>query len=483
MAYKKFKAPSAGEVVLDLGRANPKQARFFKSKTLYTAYGGARGGGKSWAVRTLAVKKALEYDGIRILVVRRTYKDVEENHIEPILKQVMPHEIAHYKGDTYTLTFINGSVVKFGHYQGAHSNMEYQGKEYDMVFIDEATQFTEDEFRIFGACVRGVNKFPKRLYLTCNPGGVGHGWVKRLFIDKNYKTGSDNPEEDEDPAHYSFIAASVEDNDALKKADPRGFAQYLQMLSSLPENMRKAHRYGDWDALGGNYFPEFTKASHVVRYFPVPADWMRYRAIDYGLDALACYWVAVDPDGRSWVYRELKAAGLIVSEAAEAILYNTLPEEKIVVTFAPPDIWSTQKDTGKTMAELFLQHGVNIVKAGNNRVQGHLLIKEMLAPMPEPGVPPEQWRAELLVLDSCKALIEDLSNIQADERNPNDCAKQPHEITHTVDALRYYCISRRLAAAESQAAQTEILDDEDETEYEYDEFMTGGELSLSYLRY
>ncbi len=340
---------------------------------------------------------------------------------------------------------------------------------------------TESEFRIFGGCCRGVNPFPKHIYITCNPGGVGHQWVKRLFIDKQYKTNCENPEENEDPLDYSFIFATIEDNEAMRESNPKAYKQYLQMLSALPENIRRAHRYGDWSALGGNYFPEFSTATHVIKPFPIPQSWIRYRSFDYGLDALACYWVAVDPVGRSYVYRELKASNLIVSEAADAIRYNTGIGEKIAVTFAPPDMWTTLKDTGKTMAEVFMLNGINIVKSSNNRVQGHLQIKEMLAPMPEKDKPPEKWRPGLLIFDNCENLISDLQVIQSDEKNPNDCAKQPHDITHTVDGLRYYCISRVLSAEESSPV-VEEPEDEDAGE-DYDEFMHGGEATSSYINY
>jgi phage terminase large subunit len=181
------------------------------------------------------------------------------------------------------------------------------------------------------------------------------------------------------------------------------------------------------------------------------------------------------------VYRELKASNLIVSEAADAIRYNTGIGEKIAVTFAPPDMWTTLKDTGKTMAEVFMLNGINIVKSSNNRVQGHLQIKEMLAPMPEKDKPPEEWRPGLLIFNNCENLINDLQVIQSDEKNPNDCAKQPHDITHTVDGLRYYCISRVLAAEES-APVVEEPEDEDAGE-DYDEFMHGGEATSSYINY
>ena len=200
--------PKKNDMLLDFGTANSKQAQFYTSKTLYTAYGGARGGGKSHAVRVKSVSGALTYPGITILIVRRTYPDLENSIISPLVKMIPPG-LATYNSQMHTVFFANGSIIKFGHYQGTGSASEYQGQEYDWVFIDEATQFTEDEFRTLGGCLRGTNNFPKRMYLTCNPGGVGHQWVKRLFIDRQFRTDSLNPEENENPDDYKFIFASI----------------------------------------------------------------------------------------------------------------------------------------------------------------------------------------------------------------------------------------------------------------------------------
>lgn len=462
------KATTKSQFEWNPGNANPKQKLFFASRTLYTAYGGARGGGKTWAVRTKAVGGAFRYPGIKILIVRRTYPELQANHIEPILK-IVPQELCSYNGTLHTLYFENGSTIRFGHWNGAAAENEYQGQEYDWIFMDEATQFTEREFRYLGGCLRGVNEIPKRFYITCNPGGVGHRWVKRLFIDRAFKQGCENPEENENPDDYSFIFATVEDNTELMRSSPG----YVQMLSALPENLRKAHRYGDWNALSGSYFSEFSRASHVVRPFSIPKHWRRYRAFDYGLDMLACGWFAVDENGRSYLYRELKQSGLIVQEAAKAIRDMTLPDEHIDVTFAPPDMWSRQKDSGKTMAEIFMQHGVFIVRADNNRVQGHLQVKEALADMPDgkPG---------LLFFDCCRETAADMEDIQADERNPNDCAREPHEVTHCVDMVRYYCISRTIRA-EAQRIASDGAEDEEDDGACYETFMTGGAVGADYM--
>ncbi|EJW92464.1 Terminase-like protein, partial [gut metagenome] len=175
-----------------------------------------------------------------------------------------------YNGSTHLLSFQNGSTIRFGHWNGEVSEQEYNGQEYDWIFIDEATQFSERAFNFLGGCLRGVNNFPKRMYLTCNPGGIGHNWVKRLFIDRNYKTDSDNPEENENPEDYSFIFATVEDNEALLKSSPN----YLKALAAMPEDLRRAYRYGDWNAIGGNFFKEFSMKTHGFDDFKIPKHWL-----------------------------------------------------------------------------------------------------------------------------------------------------------------------------------------------------------------
>jgi phage terminase large subunit len=359
------------ERTLDLGSASLKQRLFYLSKTLYTAYGGARGGGKSHAVRVKALGGALTNPGIRILIVRRTYPELQNSIIEPLLR-LAPSELCSYNGAMHTLSFINGSIIRFGHYYGSAAHTEYQGQEYDWIFIDEATQFTYGEFRTLGACLRGTSLVPKRFYLTCNPGGVGHAWVKRLFIDRDFYSDPSEPERSENPEDYSFIFATVEDNEAVLLGSP----QYLQMLSSLPDNIRRAHRYGDWNALAGQYFSEFRPETHCVAPFRIPSGWARYRAFDYGLDMFACLWIAVDFEGRSYVYREARVSGLIVSEAARLMRDMTPAGEKIAYTIAPPDMWSTQRDTGLTIAEIFMRQGIELVRAGASRVQGWLAVKE-----------------------------------------------------------------------------------------------------------
>lgn len=458
----RYKQTAGGAVQVDLGTLNPKQKQFCQSRSRYTAYGGARGGGKTHVLLRKAAGGALTYPGIKILIVRREYPELEQNIILPMQK-LIPPEVGSYNGSMRMMFFCNGSNIKFGHY-GAGDDQEYQGLEFDWIFMEEATQFTEAQFRTLGACLRGSTKFPRRMYLTCNPGGIGHLWVKRLFVDREYREG-------EKAKDYTFIPATVDDNPQLLEASP----EYKQMLDLLPEDVRRAWRYGDWNAMAGTFFPEFRKETHVIAPFVrVPREWKKYRAFDYGLDMFACLWVAVDFEGRAYVYREVQQSGLIVSEAAKLANALTPPEEHIEFTMAPPDMWNRQKDSGRSMAEIFAQNGLGLLKASNNRVQGWMAVKELLKPMKS-----DTDRPGLLVTENCVGLIRNLPAIQHDEKNPSDCATEPHEITHICDAARYFCVTRVLGA---QKIEEKIEDDFDEGE-DYDEAMTGGEMTADYLSY
>lgn len=464
MAYRNFKKES-GEFSVDLGdHLNPKQKEFCQARERFVCYGGARGGGKSHAIRVKSVGGAVKYAGIKILIIRKHYPDMENSLITPIV-QMVPIQLASYNRQAHIMEFVNGSTIKFGHYDTG-SDMEYQGQEFDWIFIDEATQFTKYQFRILGACLRGTSKIPRRMYLTCNPGGIGHLWVKSLFVAREY-------EENENPDDYKFIQATVDDNPDLLEGEPG----YINMLESLPPDVYRAWRYGDWDSLSGCFFPEFREETHVVPPFlRIPREWKKYRAFDYGLDMFACLWIAVDFDGRCWVYREVQQPGLIVSAAANLMNSLTPPDEQIEYTIAPPDMWNRQKDSGKSMAEIFMENGVGIIKATNNRIQGWMAVKEMLKPMRN-----NEDRPGILVSSDCKGLCRNIPEIQHDEKNPSDCATDPHEITHICDAFRYFCVTRVVGAQEVPTKEPEDL--LEERAVCYDEAMTGGEVDESYLNY
>lgn len=413
---------------------NERQKLFFLARSRFVAYGGARGGGKSWAVRKKALLLGVRYPGIRMLLLRRTFPELKENHILPL--HIELEGLATYKEVDKAFTFANGSRLKFGYCDSEKDVLQYQGQEYDVIFMDEATQFTYYQFNTLTACLRGANSFPKRMYLTCNPGGVGHDWVKRLFVDRDYR-GS------EDPDDYTFIPARVYDNKALVQNDPG----YVSMLENLPEDLRRAWLEGDWGVFAGQYFTEWREEIHTCKPFVIPAHWRRYFVMDYGLDMLAGYCIALDEGGRAWVYRELYRSDLTISAAAEAILQLTAGED-IEAWFAPPDMWNRRQDTGKSVAEIFAEQGIYLTRAQNDRVTGWLELKEWLRPI--------EGRAGLTVFTCCQNLIRCIPLLQFDERRPNDVAREPHELTHAPDAIRYFVAGR------PAPAQLPTVPDEDE---------------------
>ena len=439
-------------------RLNERQKLFFRARRRFIAYGGARGGGKTWSVRVKAMLLASRHSGINILIIRRTYPELLQNHILPLQAEL--HGIARWNDNQKRFIFPNGSNIWFGYCSAERDVLRYQGQEYDVIFVDEATQLTEFQFQTFKGCLRGVNDFPKRMYLTCNPGGVGHAWVKRLFIDRQYQSG-------ERADDYEFIQAKVTDNPVLMQKDP----EYVHTLESLPYELREAWLNGSWDIFAGQYFSEWNRDVHIVAPFEVPGWWRKYITIDYGLDMLACYWAAIDYDGRIWVYRELCSPDLIVSQAAGAMRERTPDAETIRYTLAPPDLWSTQKVSGRTMAEEFIRCGVSLVKAPNQRVHGWLALKEYLKLWPD-------GRPGMLIFEDCKRLIRDLAAVQHDEKNPSDVAKEPHEYTHSPDAIRYLCAFRAMGAEPEEPER-----EDDDERMDYDDAMLGGALSEEYLTY
>ena len=413
-------------VSIDISTINPKQSRFFKSRKRFVGYGGARGGGKSWAIDRKAPLLAIRYDGIKILLLRRTYKDLERNHVRALLPLL--DGVAKYVRQEKCFYFPNGSILELGYCASESDVLQYQGQEYDIIFIDEATQFTEFQYETLTACLRGANSFPKRMYLTCNPGGVGHEWVKRLFVSKKYRAS-------EDPDDYEFIAATVFDNKNLLENDPG----YVRMLDNLSDGLRQAWRDGNWDMLAGQYFSEFDRNIHVIEPFEIPEHWKKYRAIDYGLDCLACLWLAIDERGNYYVYREYAEPDKTISQGAADILQLS-DGETVLYTVAPDDLWARSQETAKSKADIFREHGLVLLKGNRNRETGWLAVKELLTP--------HDNDARLKIFSNCTELIECLPALQRDAKKPTDCMTEPHDITHLPDALRYFCLQYTTPAKE-----------------------------------
>ena len=431
-----------------------KQEFFLNSKAFETLFGGAAGGGKSFGQLVDAFLFALQYAKSKQIVFRRTFADLEKSLIRVSL-EMYPKEVASYNSSKHTWTFKNGSVIDFGYIDNEKDVYQYQSAEYDIIRFDELTHFTEYMYTYMISRCRGANPFPKGIKSSTNPGGVGHSWVKKRFID----IGEPNKIhecvlESGQTTTRIFIPSLVQDNKFLLASDP----DYVKRLDNLPEKERKALKFGDWEIYDGVFFPEFTRRTHVVEPFDIPEHWNRYISIDYGLDMFAVLFHAVDTYDEDYVYNEIHESNLIVSEAAKKL--KSYPDyQKAKCIYAPPDLWNRRNDTGKSAAEIFWENGLKLTKCSADRVNGWLAVKEWVKLYDsideQTGQPIQKTR--LHVFSNCINLINNLPEIQRDDKNPNDCATEPHELTHITDSLRYFCVSRPVKSEPKQVNKETIF--------------------------
>ena len=410
------------------GFPSERQREFFLSRARHTAYGGARGGGKSWAMRRKFILLALRYPGLNLLLLRRMLPELRENHLIPM--QCELYGFAVYNSAERVFRFPNGSRIKLGYCDTMQDVYQYQGQEYAVIGLEEATHFTEEQMRFLTTCNRTTRKdFSPRMYYTCNPGNVGHAWVKRLFIDRLYA-------ENENPNDYLFIPARIYDNKVLLDADPN----YIRQLEALPEELRRAHLDGDWDVHAGQYFREFSRDRHVIEPFEIPSWWRRFRSMDWGYNDPCCVlWHAVDGENRVYTYRELYVRETRAGEVASMVL-ELSRGESISYTVASPDMWQKRGAVlsgaggfeGETLAELFTSSGLSLTPADNSRVPGWNRVRDFLAVAPD-------GRPNWLCFSDCRNLIRQLPALQFDQHNREDAADGDD---HAPEALRYALMSR-----------------------------------------
>ena len=410
-------------MILDL-KVTKKQKEFIDSTESEVLFGGAAGGGKSYGQAVDALIFALKYPGSKQLILRRTFSELDKSLIRTTLS-LYPREIYSFNSSNHTGRFKNGSLIDFGYCAAESDVYQYQSAEYDVIRFDELTHFTESQYVYLISRVRGANSFPKQVKSSTNPGGVGHGWVKARFVDPSP---AGRRFVGEDGMERIFIPSLLSDNRFLREGDP----DYEKRLLALPEREKKALLHGDWNIFEGQYFTEFNPKIHVIEPFEIPAGWRKYRTIDYGLDRLACLWIATAPDGISYVYREFCKSNLTISQAAEEICRRTPPGEDIYATLAPPDLWSRSQETGKSKAVLFSEFGLNFTKTSNDRECGWLAVKELLIA--------GEGRQSIRIFSSCTEIIKCLPALTVDKLRPTDCSTEPHEITHAPDALRGFAI-------------------------------------------
>ena len=424
-------------------------------------FGGAAGGGKSYGQVIDAMIFALRHRGSKQLILRRTFAELDKSLIRVALS-TYPRSICSFNSSSHLGKCKNGSIVDFGYCATENDVYQYQSAEYDIIRFDELTHFTEAQYTYLISRVRGANDFPKQVKSSTNPGGIGHGWVKKRFIDQAIPR---KPFIGEDGMKRIFIPSMLDDNKFLTSKDPR----YKERLLALPERERKALLLGDWNIFEGQYFTEFNENIHTCEAFEIPPSWRKYRTVDYGLDRLACLWIALSPDGKVFVYREFCESNLPIGAAAGAIIDRTPKNEDIYATLAPPDLFSRTQETGKTKSMLFAEKGVVFTKTSNDRECGWLAIKELLAT--------ENGEPRLKIFKSCFELIKCLPALAIDKIRPTDCATEPHDITHAPDALRGFAIFHTRPAEERLPIRRAIW-----TKDMWEDFNSADENEKKYLK-
>jgi phage terminase large subunit len=414
-----------------LYRPTPKQVVFHNCPAKNVLYGGAAGGGKSHALRWDAYLRCLSRAQYRCLLLRRTYPELENTHLEQVPLDLADGVPGEYLKSERKLRFPNQSVVQFGHCEDEAAVGKYLSTEYDAVYFDELVTFTEKQFLMIRSRARSTKPGVMPVIRAgTNPGGAQSHWVRRRFIWQDVTPLEDPRYRPED---YVYVPATLDDNPHLDQAE------YAALLESLPAELARAYRHGDWDIFPGQYFPEWRREKHVgVINVPPTAQWVR--AIDWGfVKPGACLWMALLPDGRAYVAKEWIFSRVVNSEQAKTIAAMTKERGwKIRYSVADTGMWTPDGDTGESPAETYARHGVPLQQADKERVAGWTRMREWLREAPD-GKP---W---LMVSPDCPYLIRTLPSLISDESKPEDVDTDGED--HAADALRYFVMSRPLVGA------------------------------------
>lgn len=426
-------------------------------------YGGARGGAKSHAIRELAILFGYKY-GTKSLIFRRYSQELLENHVYPLFKQ--HPELRKYFNKTEKVLYDNNGnpIVKMGYADSEDDIHKFQGTEYDIVFIDEATQCTQPMIEFLRTSNRTTNSSLQKakMVLTMNPGGVGHAYIKRLFIDKIYQ-------DNENPDDYVFIQSHVWDNvywlwqyiqeknisvknyyhdlsEKQRKELCLEHSSYAKNLASLPEELKLAYLYGDWEIFGGMFFKEFNKNRQVIKPFEIPTEWKLISSIDPGFSS-PCSFGLTAQDFEKNIYRiatyyeagknpEQHAkdiVGFLNSELIQKLTGGKKPELNI----SGRDAWARRDRysilaSEKTFADVFLEHGLHLTPAVTDRIPGWWAWKSLF---------PDRY---LLFKSLNEPLLKQMTSIESDPKNVEDIQGKGNDREvedHAIDEQRYGIMS------------------------------------------
>jgi hypothetical protein len=418
-------------------------------------YGGGAGGGKSFA---MLVDPLRYVDNPRFsgLLLRRTNDELRDLVLESKVLYTKAFPNAKWREKDSTWVFPSGARIWFSYLDRDDDVLRYQGQAFSWVGFDELTQWpTPFPYNYMRSRLRSSDPaLPKHMRATTNPGGIGHMWVKKMFIDPappgkafwatdiesgqvlKYPDTYSDPEKAGKPLFKRrFIPARLKDNPYLYND-----GEYELKLLSMPEKERRQLLYGDWDVAEGAAFTEWDALLHTVDPFDIPRNWPRFRSCDYGYSSqTGVLWFTVDPKSDTvYVYRELYVKGVIATDLADLILETEADDGRIGYGVLDSSLWHKRGDTGPSLAEKMIQRGCRwrpSDRSKGSRVAGKNEIHRRLQIDPYTECP------RLLVFNTCRNLIGQLPVIPLDKRNPED-VDTTFEHDHLYDALRYGLMSR-----------------------------------------
>jgi len=404
------------------------QTDFLAAGETDVLYGGAAGGGKSYAMLVDPLRFA-HRAAHRALILRRSMPELREliDKSRELYPKAFPG--CRFREVEKIWTFPSGAKLEFGYLERDADVYRYQGQAYSWIGFDEITHLnTEFSWNYLASRLRTTDpEIEPYMRCTANPGGVGATWVKKRYVMPNEPnesfTGADG-------LTRKFIPARLEDNPYLAQD-----GRYEQMLKALPDIQRKQLLEGNWDITEGAAFTEFDIGVHVIAPFEIPVGWERVKGIDYGYASeSACIWGCVDPsDGTLIIYRELYRKGLTGEDLAIMITNMEVEDPFSVQGVLDTAAWNRTGTTGPTVGETLQRGGHKLRRADKNRIQGKIQIHEYLRVQPS-------GRPKIQIFNSCPNLIRELQSIPLDKSNPEDV--DTHAPDHAYDALRYLIMSR-----------------------------------------
>ena len=418
---------TTGEYVAFMPNEGP-QTDFLAASEKDVLYGGAAGGGKSFAM-LIDPLRYCHFAEHRALILRRSMPELRE--LIDKSRELYPKAFkgAKFREVEKLWSFPSGAKIEFGFLEKDADVYRYQGQAYSWIGFDEITHLpTEFGWNYLASRLRTTNpNLETYLRCTANPGGVGAQWVKKRYVEASEHNksfiGSDG-------LTRKFIPALLQDNPYLAED-----GEYERMLDSLPAVQRKQLLEGNWDVAEGAAFAEFTPDVHVVAPFELPAWWERVKGLDYGYAAESCcLWAAIDPDDKTIIiYRELYRKGLTGEALGDTITQMEENEIKSIPGVLDTAAWSRTGYTGPTIGEILVNKGHKLRRADKNRVAGKTQIHEHLRQR-------ENGRPRLQIFSNCVNLIKELQGIPLSKTNPEDV--DTHASDHAYDALRYLIMSR-----------------------------------------